>query len=405
LFSDLTPEAFLDALSKGKGRTVFALQSSDPTLYRDALLQGCVENLQYDRQCEENRAEYFMRLLGLARLKEQARETILKALPGSEDGWDRDWMIDMLGALTAGSDPVARQALTDLAQQRDRRAQDLLAETDEEGLQWVEQNVLPNLSPGDRWRIGMWLPIDEADDQTPTQRRLRAIDNEETKVQRAKYQSRPQPKPTANGFLRSLQNKDLPYVSPRDFAQLATVRERRRAVRLLLRETDLRVLQRLARSFRGGGFPLLAKRLFRHATHPDRGWAVKEILGTLRTPAVRRFALGLLRRRPLPWNAIEALRGSLRPGDEPIILRALQSTEHASNGERHDPILDVVHFLREHPEGRWQPHAEWIYEHSPCSMCRASAVDWMVEHGIVPEYIREEAPYDAEPDIREAVSS
>ena len=403
MISDLTPEAFLDALSKGKGRTALALQNSDPTLYTDALLQGCVENLQFDRQLEADRVEYVLQLLALASLTEQAREVILKTLPNTEEGWDFDWMIDLLEGLALRGDAVARRALMDLSMQGDERAQNALAIVDDEGLQWVEQNVLPNLSPDDRWRIVLWLPDEEADDKTPSQRRLRALDKQNDAEREALRLSKPHPKPTAKPFLRALRRKELPLSCRFDFQQSANVREWRIAARLFLRETDHSRAWRIARTFQRRRFPLPVKNLFRHAFHPERGGAAMEILGTFDTPAVRRFALSLLRHRPLPWNAISALTSSLRLGDEPILLKALRSTEHTSRVDRHSPILDVVHFLREHPKGRWQPHAEWIYEHSPCSLCRASAVDWMVEHGTVPAYIREEGPYDAEPDIREAV--
>jgi len=401
----LTSDAFRDALAKGQGRTVLVLQHSDPAPFVDPILAACVKNLQWDRQCEENRALYMMRLIDLAGLQERALDAILEALPRSEAGWDRDWMVDLLEEFARRGDAKAWETLRSLAESGYKRAQNNLATANEAGLEWVVANILPNMSEDERCRIGYWLPDEEEDDRTALQRQMRLLDRDNDARRDAVRRAAPKPEPKASDFFRSLDDPKAPYASPVDFERLADVRQWRKAARRLMRETEGRPLRQLEGAFRRGGFPLPAKTLFRQATHPKRGWAVMSILGTLDTASVRRFALGLLRRRPLPWSALESIAASLRWGDEVVVLAALTSTEGKTNKTRHNPILDVVGFMREHPKGRWQPHAEWIYEHSPCSRCRASAVRWMGEHGVLPEAIREEGAYDAEPDVREHVAT
>ena len=361
--------------------------------------------MQFDRQCEENRADYFMRLLDLAALRDAARDGILQALPATDEGWDRDWTVNLLEALATDGDALAYDALRSLASTGYERAQDGLACTGEVGLQWVAEHVLPSLPDDEMYRIGFWLPDEEADDATPLQKRLRVLYLENDAAREARRKARPETPPTARAFFRTLDEPSGPSVSGWEFARVADARQRRRAARRFLRETETRPLRRLVQAFRHGGFPLPARRLIRHAFHPDRGGEVMRVLGTIRHPSVRRFALGLLRRRPLPWNALEALDANLRAGDERPVLAALRSVEGEDNVTRHNPILDVVGFMRTLPEGKWQPHAEWIYAHSPCSMCRASAVDWMAEHGTVPEAFLAEMPFDAESDIREAAAA
>ena len=398
----LSPEAFTDALAKGRGLAALALLDGDPARYTDALLAACVENHQWDRQCEANRGPYMMRLLDLAGLRDAARERILQALPATEDDWDRDWMVDLLGELATAGDTVAWDALRSLAAAGNERAQDGLATTSETGLQWAFDNVLPKLPEDERYRVSFWLPDEEADDNTPLQKRLRALYQEWDKARDAAPKTRRPKRPTAAEFLRQVDANASVYVSPLDFAEKATPRQWRRLARSFVRETRARPLRNLTRPFRNHPFPLPARRLFRQADHPERGGYVLILLGALDTPAVRRFALGLLRRRPLPWNGMEALRSSLRKGDEPLVLSALVSVADKDRATRHDPILDVVGFMRRLPDGQWQPHAEWIFEHSPCSVCRDSAVDWMAERGTIPDAFLNEIPYDAEPDIRDA---
>ena len=379
------------------------LQRGDPARYADVLLAACVENLQFDRQCEENRAEYMIRLLKIARLETEARGAILRALPTSEEGRDRDWTIDLLEVLAKEGDETAWSTLRDLAAGGNERAEDNLATTDDAGLTWVTEYVLPRLPDDERYRIGFWLPDEESNDRTDLQRRLRVLVSEWEAECETTRRQRPPPKPSTRTFLQRLDAGKGEYAGAFDFAHEASPRLWRAAARRFLRENRARPLRVYASLCRHRPWPLSLAPLFRHAMHPLRGRVVRRVLGTLDSPAVRRFGLGLLRRRPLPWDALRILRSSLRPGDEPAILTALVSVERGDVGTRHDPALDAVDLFRKHPSLAWQSSAEWIFLHSPCSLCRSSAVNWMAEHGHLPEWIVEEAPYDAEPEIRKAI--
>ena len=213
----------------------------------------------------------------------------------------------------------------------------------------------------------------------------------------------PNGKPDAREFIREVAAGRRPKTRPYAFAQIATRKQFREAAEALLRTEDRQTAWRIAQAFRRRRFPLPRRRLFPHATHPERGGAVCEILGEIDAPQVRHFARGILRLRPLPWNAISALESSFRPGDERLVLSVLPDVVDYEADDLHGVVLDVVSLIREHPETPWQPHAEWVYDHSPCAFCRSSAVDWMADHGNLPDWIVEEAPYDAEPDIRNAI--
>lgn len=384
---------------------MLTLQSGDPALYTDVIVQGCVENLQYDRQCEENRGTYFMRLIEVAHLQDRVREAILVARPKSEEEWDRDWMVDLLEEFALRGDKQAWLALRDIAAGGDERAQDSLAETDEAGLEWVAEHVLPNLPVDERYRIGFWLPDDPKDDVTPLQRRLRSLDQENDVRMSSLRKAETKSKPSARRILTRLKDPKAPYVSRRDLAEVVSRKVLREVAERLLRAKDHQTAWRLAWVFRYREFPLSAHRLIVHATHEERGMAVCSVLGKIDSPQVRHFALKLLRMRPLPWNAVEALTASARRGDEVCVAAALPDIVAYGRKHRHSIILDVLGLLEKYPKGRWQFHAEWIYEHSPCSRCRASAVRWMAEHGAIPDAVREEAPYDAEPDVWEMATA
>ncbi len=311
-------------------------------------------------------------------------------------------MIDLLGALASEGDARAWERLLDLAATGDERAQGDLAETGQSGLEWLEAHVVLSFSEEGRWRIFDWLPHDEESDTLPVQHRLRALCQTIQREERRK--SRPEVKLNPTTFLGGVQTNTALFVDAVAFARQANPRQWRRAAERLLRERRRRPLRTLAQAFRERPFPLAAGLLFRYADHPERGAVILEILGTLHTPAVRRFALGLLRRRPLPWNALDAIEASFRSGDETLILSALRSVADKDNSTRHGPILDTIALMFKYPSRLWQPHAEWIFEHSPCSLCRGSAFRWMAQHGTIPPPFLAEAPYDVESDVREVAT-
>ncbi len=402
----MTSDAFRDALAKGQGRTALVLQHSDPAPFFNAILGACVENLQIDPYCEAGRGPYVMRLINLANLRNGALDAILEALPKSEESRDRDWMVDLLEEFARGGEERAWEALRDLAVSGDKRAQDDLATVDEAGLEWVEANVLPTLTEDDQWRVGMWLPDEETDDVTPVQHRLRALQKEnearwETPPARG---GRPRTPLEARSFLQDLAAGKSPGMRPYEFARLANRKEWRELAERLLKIDDRLLAWRIASAFRGQRFPLPARRLVSHATRKERGAAVCRILSAIESPRVRHLALKLLRVRPLPEDAIRVLESNFHRGDERLVASLLTDVEVYDPDDLHDVVLDLISLFFKRPEGRWQPHAEWVYEHSPCSMCRGSAVDWLVEHGVLPETIREEGAYDAEPDVRERVA-
>ncbi len=376
--------------------TTLILRRDSSEAYREILLAACTENLQYDRQCEENRAEWFVRLIDLADLRTEALERALAFLPTADPGWDRDWAIDLLGEF-AKTDTRAWGTLADLCAESEERAYSNLAESGEQGLAWIADQVVPNLPEDERWRIGMWLPDEERDDATPTQRRLRALAQEHEARREANRPTTRKPLPTARQYLDKRGDSNL---HPFEFAKIATRKEWREAAELFLAVPPNRRLLRLHMAFRNRDFPLPLRRLFAQATHPERGWAVCRVLEHIDAPQVRRFARKMIQTRPLPWNAIRTLAASFRKGDEALVASVFPDAVDYDAEDRHNVVLDLIVLMFDHPEAVWQPHAEWVYEHSPCSMCRLSAVNWMAQHGHLPVAILEEAPYDAEPEIR-----
>ena len=401
--SPLSADAFRDALAKGLGRTMLALRGTGGSArHGDALIEACLENLQYDRQLEANRAAYLTRLVEAADLQERLLGAILDALPRADPGWDRDQMIDLLEETSSRGDEGAWQALRDLAAAGEERAQDNLGSSGPRGLEWVAEHVLPSLTKEERWRIWMWLPDDELEDVTDLQRRLRAIRRADEERSVPRTQRVGEQRLTPREFLDRLDRELLDYSDAHEFVKSASDEALREAAERFLTVEERSSRRALERVFREVRWPLPVERLFELVDDETRGRSACRVLGCIDHPKVRRLGLGLIQRVPVPWNAFETLKSSFREGDEAALWAVLPSLDGVEADLRHNVLQDLREIMAKHPAVDWQPFAEWIYEKTPCSFCRSCAVDWMVERGTLPERIRVEGEFDAEEDIRKA---
>lgn len=67
----------------------------------------------------------------------------------------------------------------------------------------------------------------------------------------------------------------------------------------------------------------------------------------------------------------------------------------------HGAVLDVLSLVEKKKRMKDTRLPVWIYEYSPCRMCRHDAVKKMVNRSILPKWIAEECLADAYDDTRE----
>ncbi len=374
-----------------------------PELYAEAILEACFENRQFDPQCEVGRAPYLLALADRANLTKHLLSELLIRIPTTEDRRDRNQMVDLLVLYAGRGEEEAWNLLITIAADGDENAQDELATLNERGLIWVSENVLPSLPPQDRWRISMWLPDEEADDCTPTQTALRSL-YQTFDRQRKSQVSAPESTPSPAEFLSRLSHEPPSWQASAAFAKQASESELAKAAEHFLQTKNDSALRSLSRVFRQRPYPLHLDTLLPHIDDEDRGDYVRTILGRIDDPQLREFGLTQLQRDPLPSGSLEILRKSAQADDLSSIREALDRFTSDDLYEQHQIVLDLVSLLFSHPHPEWQPLAEWLYENSPCSFCRESGVRWIGEHGSIPETIRQERRYDAEPDIRSLIA-
>jgi hypothetical protein len=127
-------------------------------------------------------------------------------------------------------------------------------------------------------------------------------------------------------------------------------------------------------------------------------------LTQIQHPAIRELALQAIqdRTRVRSW-AVAMLDRNWQAGDHE---RALSWFEGESDREaRHGMELDLLGLWKHHPAPEGELHLlERLYRRGPCSSCREQVVRRWRALDRLPESVRVECAYDANPDIRALVA-
>ena len=118
-------------------------------------------------------------------------------------------------------------------------------------------------------------------------------------------------------------------------------------------------------------------------------------------PAIRAEGLALLAANRHPDVALGLLAADCQPGDYAIVEARLRS--HESIEELHDLGLAAQAIVREHLAPEAAEVLLYLYEHGPCAFCRERVVEHLLELELLPDWMRYECGFDANPDIRALV--
>ncbi len=116
-------------------------------------------------------------------------------------------------------------------------------------------------------------------------------------------------------------------------------------------------------------------------------------------PRVRQFGLDLLAKGQIV-SGVTALMSSIAPGDEPTVLEAIGKLE--DEWDLHSVGLDI---LQVKVDLDWAGLLNWVYEWTPCSFCRNSAVHDLIKHQLATREMLEECLLDCDQDTREVAET
>jgi hypothetical protein len=421
----LDSTAFASALRTGHGRAFQQVQRYGAEGLGDTLLDACIRSGTYDPQCEAPRAPWLFSIVECAGLQArlvQALGMLLQKAP-TEDDDHRDLTLRsaMLRELAAAGSTDARQwlyaSLVRLPETSSGviAADDIVALDGMDGLvhvarqmgRWSQQD--PHFWVDDvlveRCMVSGGAPaalaaLEQAAATDPCiGHYLQAL--AETRALRSSHSRGPDAAAfTAEQVVAYARDhaKD-PCHWFRQWALRAEVSELEVVFLALLDVQDPEHAARLLRCFAQRGVPRFDNRLLPWLDHPEPAvnMAALRAIKFTRHPALRSLALR--------WMAdgdsaggMRLLTANFEAGDFALHVPGLQSV--GDMDERHHLGSNIVGLCETHPSADAVDALLDVYEFSPCSTCRHKAVKVLVDLDRVPDWLREEARWDADPATR-----
>jgi len=99
---------------------------------------------------------------------------------------------------------------------------------------------------------------------------------------------------------------------------------------------------------------------------------------------------------------VQLLEKNWRPEDETLIRRALETIPSDIDvDELHSVVCSLVDLTEGNAEAAFGTLLPWVYENSPCSICRRTSVEQMLQRNIATQEFLDECRDDCDQEIRE----
>ena len=430
----MQPSQMADFLRRGMGRVVLFLrqQTNQTKPYRDVILQACLHDTRYDKQCEARRAPYLFDVLQAtgepawfaARLVE-----VLQTSAAQEES-DEEQRAELAGLFAEDGNTDARRALY-VAFERSVRAGSpvgtdaIIALDGALGFQVVAQMYHDFPSPDKSlwWHIGdlaeklggpdaVQQAFDQMEADAPALAPyLREGRQEWEDVQSGvTYKKAEQKRQKRNALpnyegiqaaLDTVVNSDgktyRPFrrwgrVMPDDLLlrlardiEAGATGHRLRALLLLFADKPFPLAPEILIPVTENENPRIAAdsvRALKHTVHPD-----------VRAQGLRLIDAGRTD------DGIDLLINNPQSGDAALFAALLENL--SNDDEIHHVGFSLRDYYETNPATDLLPVLCLLYEKGPCSMCRASVVDLLIKADALPSAFRAEGIFDADFGTRE----
>lgn len=422
-----TPEELRQMLHKGMGRAVLFLLSQDLSQYREMILDACLRNYSYDRQCEESRAEYMYQLARAAGDDSFYRSRILDSLLAAPDDSDVGQLLDFAVLFAREDDETAKEAIYERLR---RSVSDPQWDGDTEAVELDGVDGLIRVldiigsNAGDHPVIDIDRLVEDAVDASGAEAVSAAIrDSAATSpnVAAALAAVRLSPDSVVKQVARRLKrmrahrrnnfSEGTTWEEAKDslkvragylrWSQVASDEEFVKAAEAVDASDEPDRLQWHLWAFKMRPFPLDPGILVDLVDHQDERVALSALvaLQIIADEQVRDL-FGRLR-ADARWSdrAVGLLRRNYRAGDELIIADMLE--RETDPDKLHMLAMHARQVYKEQPVPEGMTAMLLAYEKTPCSMCRCSCFEAIEALGPVPDWMIEECLYDAYEPTRE----
>lgn len=451
----LSPEEFRDSLQKGLGRAVGHVRAVPAIEVREDLLHASLNCLRYDPFCEDTRTAWFMKMYQATGEPEFYRRSILdRLLELSNDAQARtDYDFGQLYELAAEFAMLGDQEARNVVYQVfDKTIHDewidcggtLVRIDGIDGLLHVVRTIGQRILDGFGFQNAKY-DIEEAEEmfgEENVQNAIQSAANDDTLIQtyleRASSEEPWFDHPSYNSFGRpprlplrdcvdSILEDDFadfkdygeeydPYyclTSRRSWVRIAahktTQEELCYAMNALVETTNPMRQFCLLGAFVKHPMPWVERTVIDLVDSENESlcWSSVQALASTSHEWIREKALEFLESEPQKTNwcdGVEMLEHSFQSGDQDVIEKAIRNKEFPDIHAIHGTGLAVSRLLKIFPDDSFQKICRWFYDQTPCSSCRSSFVEHLIQHNALPPEMLEECREDGCENIRELVA-
>lgn len=410
---------FAHWLRIGLGRPILHLRDHDSRPYRETILDACLHDTVYDRQCEGSRAPYLFAVIAATGEPGYYRDHVLAAsAPEALDGDDGEQIVALLGLFAAQGDAEARTQLyrvfdTNIASERPDGATEIVEVDGVAGLLAIAGRL--SFDPDDDWEAYCFIrDASERSGDEETWTALRdaannpALTDFVALAQRGwdRYENpapvQREPAPSVDYVTlraRFLAGDQSALGQLRRWTSTAPDDQLRLAAADVLNEDDPKRLKVYLSLFTNRQFPLDHARLLTLARSPERRirGLSRTILANLTHPNIRALGLTLLIEGDGDGSCF--LANNYQDGDFALLEQLLLAWDDR------DELHNLGIGLRSIAETQQRPESigalSAAYERGPCSLCREHTVELLAAVQTLPAWLVAECQHDASKQLRE----
>ena len=163
-------------------------------------------------------------------------------------------------------------------------------------------------------------------------------------------------------------------------------------------------IKRLLRCFQKKGVPRFDRRLLRWIDSSDQElrWAAVRAVAPTKHLELRQMAIRLISDGEIA-DGIALLVNNFEAGDFAFCARHLKLRDDPD--EVHNLVGELLDLCEANPDSDALDCLLYVYEFSPCSICRGRAVKALMDKSTAPDWVQAEAAFDANPEIRTLVGA
>ncbi len=418
-----------DAIRKGLGR---ALLWAEKGVWKDKdiLLEACLTDLRYDRQCEEERGPWLWRMMREARVAEAFRLPLLNAVEKVHDSLAAVQLCQFCVRYAQQGDDQFRRQLRRIVAEKPvpdcpwLGEQELIELEGETGFLFaakIRGTVL--LLREWEWDMDDEAMIDTAIDQLGEPKILDALQSASASSKEidrfrqnwlvaAQKKKDDNPRQTHASRMRKYTLDDVIRAAEgtqnqagllRGWGMYAAEADLAIILERLLACQDAKAIANYLGVFSNRPLPRFDERILNLLDSENERVRMRALCAIAQNthPSIRKYAVEHLLDSKSVIYCPKLFINNFIPSDEDLILETLSIPDDADN--RHYLLMDLIEMLEHNPAARCETLALLAYRLTPCSSCRYRAAKLSIGLSVAPAWLIAECGYDAFSATREFV--